>query len=85
MTIMNVLPFEMLIALYVILALISLLLLAQTRRAKVKKWGKRLATFFAVILVFVYGVGTAYALGTLSFLSETSVRFLMAVPPPSRS
>lgn len=73
MTIMDVLPFEMLIALYVILALISLLLLVQTRRAKVKRWGRRLATFFAVILVFVYGVGTAYALGTLSFLRETSV------------
>ena len=73
MTVMNVLPFEMLIALYVVLALISLLILVQTRRSSIKKWGKRLATFLAVILIGVYGVGTAYALGTLSFLSETSV------------
>ena len=73
MTIMNVLPFEMLIALYVVLALISLLILVQTRRSSIKKWGRRLATFLAVILIGVYGVGTAYALGTLSFLSETSV------------
>ena len=73
MTIMNVLPFEMLIALYVVLALISLLLIYQTRRKSIKKWGKRLATFLALLLVFFYGVGTAYAMGTMSFLKETSV------------
>ena len=73
MTVMNVLPFEMLIALYVVLALISLLILVQTRRSSIKTWARRLATFLAVILIGVYGVGTAYALGTLSFLSETSV------------
>ncbi len=73
MTIMNVLPFEMLIALYVVLALITILILVQTRRKSIKKWGRRLATALAVLLVFVYGVGTVYAMGTLSFLNKTSV------------
>lgn len=73
MTIMNVLPFEMLIALYVVLALISILILVQTRKNSIKKWGKRLATLLALVLVVLYSVGTAYAMGTMSFLKQTSV------------
>ena len=73
MTVMNVLPMKMLIAMYVVLALLSLIILIQTRKKSVKKWGRVLATFLAVVLIGVYGMGTAYALGTLSFLSDTSV------------
>ena len=73
MTAMNVLPFGMLIALYVILALITLLILVQTRKRNIKKWGRRAATILAVVLILFYSVGTAYSLGTLSFLSHTSV------------
>lgn len=73
MTVMDVLPFGMAVALYAILALLSLVLLVQTRKRSIKVWGKRLATFLAMVLVVVYSVGTAYALGTLSFLSTTSV------------
>jgi LCP family protein required for cell wall assembly len=73
MTVMDVLPFGMMIALYVVLALLSLLIFVQIRKKSIKKWGKGLATVLAVLLVFLYGVGTAYAMGTLSFLSSTSV------------
>ena len=73
MTIMNVLPFGMAIVLYGILVLISFLILIQTRKRNIKKWVRRLGRLTAVVLIALYGVGTAYALGTLSFLSDTSV------------
>ena len=73
MTIINILPPKMLIALYVILALLSILIFVQVRRHSIKVWGRRLATALAVILVIVYGMGTAYAMSTLSFLNRTSV------------
>lgn len=73
MTVMDVLPFGLLIALYVIVGLLSVMILVQTRKNSIKKWGKRMATFLAILLIFVYGMGTAYAMGTLSFLSTTSV------------
>ena len=73
MGLMNVLPAGMLIALYVILGLLTLLIFAQIKRRTFQVWAKRLATALAVVLIFVYGMGTAYAMGTLSFLSTTSV------------
>ncbi len=73
MGVMNVLPAGLLITLYVVLALLSAVIIAQIRRANIKTWGRRLATLLAVVLVFVYSMGTAYAMGTLSFLSTTSV------------
>lgn len=73
MGLMNVLPAGMLIALYVILGLLTILIFAQIKRKTFKVWAKRLATALAVVLIFVYGMGTAYAMGTLSFLSTTSV------------
>ena len=73
MTIMNVLPGGMLIALYVILGLLTAVIFMQLRRKKIKVWGRRLATALAVFLIFIYGMGTVYAMGTLSFLSSTSV------------
>lgn len=73
MTIMNVLPGGMLIALYVVLGLLTAVIFMQMRRKKIKVWARRLATVLAVFLIFLYGMGTVYAMGTLSFLSSTSV------------
>ena len=79
MVFMNVLPFGMSIALFGELLLLSLVILIQTRSRKSKNWGKVLATLTAMLLIVFYGVGTAYALGTLSFLSGNSVNNKSAV------
>lgn len=84
MIFMNVLPFGMSVALYGVLALLSLFIFVQTRRGGAGKWGKRTATFLAIILIGVYGVGTVYALGTLSFLSDSSVNNEKAVSDLTR-
>ena len=84
MTFMNVLPFGYWVAMIVVLALLSLVILVQTRKKNIKKWGKRLATLLAVVLIAFYGVGTAYALGTLSFLSGSSVDNQSAVSDITR-
>lgn len=73
MTFMNVLPFGLWLAMIIVLLLLSLVILVQTRKRNIKKWGKRLATMLAMLLIVFYGVGTAYAMGTLTFLSESSV------------
>lgn len=73
MTVMNVLPFEMLIAFYVVLGLLSLIIVLQLRRENVKKGIRALASMTAILLIAGFGVGTAYAMGTLSFLDFTSV------------
>ena len=78
-TIMDVLPFDMMMILFGVLALLTIIILIQTRRKGVGKWGKGLATFLAIILVVFYGLGTAYSLDTLSFLSSTSVENSSAV------
>ncbi|MBQ0017651.1 MAG: LCP family protein [Clostridiales bacterium] len=74
MTVMNVLPFKYLIAMYVVLGILSLIIVAQLCRVRIKKWARALATFMAIILISVYGLGCAYALGTLDFLSGSSVK-----------
>ena len=79
MLIMDVLPFKMSIVLFGILILLSLIILIQTRKRSIKRWGRALATMTAILLIVFYGVGTAYALGTLSFLSGTSVKNESAV------
>ncbi len=79
MTVMNILPSGILIAMYVVLGLLSLILLLQRRRSGVKTWSRRLGTLLTVLLIAVYGIGTAYAVGTLSFLSKTSVDNKMSV------
>ncbi|MBR3200343.1 MAG: LCP family protein [Mogibacterium sp.] len=79
MIIMNVLPFGMSIAMFAVLLLLSLVILIQTRSRKSKNWGKVLATLAAMLLIVFYGVGTAYSLGTLSFLSGSSVKNANAV------
>jgi LCP family protein required for cell wall assembly len=79
-TLMNVLPLKMELAFIAVLALLSLIILFQTRRPTVKKWGRRFATLLAILLIGVYGVGTVYALGTMSFLDSTSVENDKAVP-----
>ena len=73
MTIMNVLPFGMLIAFYVIIGLLSLIIVMQLRKGNVRKWARGLASVAAILLIACFGVGTAYAMGTLSFLDFTSV------------
>lgn len=81
---MNVLPFNLSLILYGVLALVSLFIFVQTRRDGAGKWGKRTATFLAIVLIGVYGVGTVYALDTLSFLSGTSVNNEKAVSDLTR-
>ena len=72
-TIMNVLPFGMLIAFYVIIGLLSLIIVMQLRKPDVRTWARALASITAILLIGCFGVGTAYAMGTLSFLDFTSV------------
>ena len=74
MAVMDVLPIPWLIVLFVILILISAIVLPRVRHGGKKRGTRALATLVSVILMFVYVVGTAYALGTLSFLSSTSVK-----------
>ena len=76
---MNVLPFGMSVAMFGVLILLSLVIFIQTRSRKSKNWGKVLATLAAILLIGFYGVGTAYSLGTLSFLSGSSVKNESAV------
>lgn len=84
MVFMNVLPFGLSLVLYGLLVLISLFVFVQTRRTAAGKWAKRFATLIAVILIGIYGVGTVYALGTLSFLSDSSVSNEKAVSDITR-
>ena len=79
MLLMNVLPFGIGVALFGVLILLSLVILIQIRSRKSQKWGKALATIAAMLLVVFYGVGTVYSLGTLSFLSGSSVKNANAV------
>ena len=72
-TVMNVLPFGMLVAFYVIIGLLSLIIVMQLRKGGVKKWARGLASITAILLMGCFGVATAYAMGTLSFLDFTSV------------
>ena len=72
--VMNVLPFGLLIAFFIVLGLLSVIILMQLRRQKVGKWVRRLASVTAILLIACFGVGSAYALGTLSFLDTTSVK-----------
>ncbi len=81
---MNVLPLGMSVALFGVLILLSLVILIQTRSRKSKNWGKLLATFAAMLLIVFYGVGTAYSLGTLSFLSGSSVKNTSAISDVTR-
>lgn len=73
MTIMDVLPFFIMVALYAVLGLLSIIIVIQLTKDNVKKWAKVVATVMAFFLMFFYGLGTAYALGTLSFLDSTAV------------
>lgn len=74
MTIIDVLPFSMLVALYAVLALLSLIIVVQLRKDNIAKWVRVLASLTAVALIVFYGAGSAYAMGTLSFLDFTSVK-----------
>ena len=79
MLLMNVLPLGISAVMFGVLILLSLVILIQTRSRKSKNWGKILATLTAMVLIVFYGVGTVYSLGTLSFLSGSSVKNSSAV------
>lgn len=68
LVIMDVLPAPTLIALVVVMSLLSVVLFIQLFFKNIKMWAKVIATFMSVVLIAIYGVGSAYALGTLSFL-----------------
>ena len=73
MAVMDVLPVPWLIALFVILILISAIILPRMRHGGKKRSTRALATLASVVLIFFFVMGTAYSLGTLSFLNSTSV------------
>ena len=73
MTIMNILPMGILITFFAVLALLTIVVLVKMRNRSGKKWNKRFAVVLTILLIGIYGLGTSYALGTLSFLSKTSV------------
>jgi LCP family protein required for cell wall assembly len=74
MAIMDVLPIVWLLVLLAVLILVTALVLPKMRRGGKRKGTRAIATLLSILLIFIYGVGTAYALGTLSFLSSTSVK-----------
>ena len=84
MLIMNVLPVGWTIALFVILILLSLFLFIQTRRRGGKVSTKRIARIAAVMLIAIYSIGSFNVLGTLSFLSDSSVKNGAAVSDITR-
>ena len=73
LAIMDVLPLIWLIVLIVVLLGISAFVLPRMRRGGKKRSTKPLATLACLLLMMIYVTGTAYSLGTLSFLSSTSV------------
>ena len=74
MTIIDVLPFSMLVVLYAVLGLLGLIIALQLRKDNVRRWVRVIASITAIALIAFYGVGSAYAMGTLSFLDFTSVK-----------
>ena len=84
MTAMNVLPFGMAALLYGVIILVSAFIYFQTRKEGFNDWGKRVATGLAALMLIFFGVGTAYSLGTLSFLSGSSVKSENAVSDITR-
>ena len=73
MGIMDVLPLGWLLVFIVLLLGISALILPRMQRGGKKKSTKAIATVACLLLMMLYVTGTGYALGTLSFLSSTSV------------
>ena len=73
MAVMDVLPLVWLIVLIVLLILVSAVVLPRVRHGGKKKGTRAVAVLACLFLIFIYVMGTAYALGTLSFLSSTSV------------
>ena len=73
MIVMDILPFGMFVAFLIVLGLLSVIILLQLRRKRTGRGVRALASITAIALIALFGVGTAYAMGTLSFLDETSV------------
>ena len=85
MLFMNVLPMVFYAIIFGILLLISLVLFIETRRRGIPNWRKWVATIVTLVLIVVYGVGSVYALGTLTFLHGNSVNNANAVADVTRN
>ena len=71
--VMNILPTELLGITCGLLGIISVLLIILLRKRNIKKGARALASLLATLMIFIFGTGSAYALGTLSFLDSNSV------------
>ena len=69
----NVLPNNILAAVMGILSALSIFLITLLRKRNVRKGARGFAAFLAMIMIFVFGTGSVYALETFSFLSTNSV------------
>lgn len=85
MLFMNVLPMVFYLIIFGLLGVISLVLYIESRRRGIPNWRKWAATIAAMVLIVVYGVGSVYALGTLSFLRGSSVKNSNAVGDVTRN
>lgn len=71
---LDVLPEKTLLILFVVMIAVSILLFIQLFFNNVKKGRKIVALIISTLLIVVYGVGTAYAMGTLSFLGNVTAK-----------
>lgn len=68
----DILPAKLLVTVIVILVLLSTVLFIQLFFKNIKMWAKVFATVMSVCLLMVYSVGSAYAMGALSFLDKVT-------------
>ncbi|NLY86970.1 MAG: LCP family protein [Clostridiales bacterium] len=73
MTILDILPFVTLIIFYLILILLSFILVVQLRKKNISPTVRDIASVTSILLMGMYLLGSAYAIGTLTFLNYTSV------------
>lgn len=72
--VLNFLPSKILIAIFLILGAISIIIFALLYFKKVKKVPKIIATVLSIMMIFVFGVGTSYAMGTVGFLDKITAK-----------
>lgn len=69
---LNVLPARIMLLTFVILGVISVIVFSFLFFDSIKKTPRIIATILGVALIFVYGLGSAYAMGTVGFLNNIS-------------
>lgn len=69
---LNVLPARIMLLTFVILGVISVIVFSFLFFDSIKKTPRIIATILGVVLIFVYGLGSAYAMGTVGFLNNIS-------------